>query len=368
MSSDVRSMRRVRVAALALAACAPLCIAQECSVPPVIQILTPPADTHLTHMPFTIEIDYSADAVPGTFQVKLNGTDISDRFSADPPAAGRIFAWADFVWGAAFVREGPNQLVVAVELQGSEGTVRRVGHTFQMEGDPYADAVESYSIGTSGGFGLADLDAAVLGPPAGAGLYANSLDVFSLGLSTAEGPPGEIVLAFTDNALVDGPGVDFTVFENAFLSEGAFQILDTLFSEAGEVSVSQDGIAWYTFPCANTSADHPLYAGCAGVYPVLANGESDDRHPSVPTEGPPVGDFIGQYKPNVVVPDGSGGDSFDLADVGLGWARYVRIRSSDHVVGPFGPDNAGFDLDAIAAVNSVPATDADTNGIPDAVE
>jgi hypothetical protein len=368
MSSDVSRGRRVRATVLALAACAPLCAAQECSVPPVIQILTPAAGAQLTHMPLTIEIDYSAEAVPGTFQVKLNNVDISASFSADAPAAGRIFAYADFVWGAAFVREGPNQLVVAVELQGSEGTVRRVGHSFAMEGDPYADAVESYSIGTSGGFGLANLDAVVLGPPAGSGLYGNSLDVFSLGMTTELGPPGEIVLAFTDNAIVDGPGVDFTVFENAFLSEGAFQILDTLFSEAGEVSVSQDGVAWHAFPCANASTDHPLYAGCAGVYPVLANGESDDRHPSVPTEGPPIGDFLGQYKPNVVVPDGSGGDSFDLADVGIGWARYVRIRSSDHVVGPFGTDNAGFDLDAIASVNSVPATDADANGIPDAVE
>ena len=54
--------------------------------------------------------------------------------------------------------------------------------------------------------------------------------------------------------------------------------------------------------------------------------------------------------------------------MGLGWARYVRIEAADHVSGPFGPDNAGFDLDAVSAVNSLPATDANGNGIPDAVE
>ncbi|MGH0030680.1 MAG: hypothetical protein ACQGVC_12875, partial [Myxococcota bacterium] len=149
---------------------------------------------------------------------------------------------------------------------------------------------------------------------------------------------------------------------------GLFEVLDELFSEAGTVSVSQDGITWFTFPCADAVGDHPYYAGCAGVYPVLADGETDDRHPSVPTLAPAIDTFLGQQKPNVTVPDGSGGDSFDLADVGLAWARYVKVESSDHVVGPFWVDNAGFDLDAAAAVNSAPATDANSNGIPDAVE
>jgi len=362
MSRDAPRTRRKRAAVLALVALAPLCAAEQCSVAPVIRILAPAASARLTHMPFTVEIDYSDEAIPGTLEVKLNGTDITDRFTAQPAAGGRIFAWADFVWEAAFTYEGPNQLVVAVELQESEGVVRRVGTGFEMEGDPYADAVDSYSIGASGGFGLANLDSVVLGPPVGSGLFGGGLDVFSLGML------GEVVMAFTDNAIADGPGVDFTVFENTFLGEGAFQIIDVIFSEAGEVSVSQDGATWHTFPCSNASTDHPLYPGCAGAYPVLSNGETDDRHPSVPTDSPPVGDFVGQFKPNIIVPDGSGGDSFDLADVGLAWARYVRIRAADHVVGPFGPDNAGFDLDAIAAVNSVPATDEDANGVPDALE
>ncbi|MDH3519244.1 MAG: hypothetical protein OEM49_02210 [Myxococcales bacterium] len=352
----------LRRTALALACLAMFSTAQQCSVAPVIRILAPAAGASLTRMPLSIEIDTSDEALPGTLSVRLNGTDISDRFVTEAPVGGRIFAYADFVWGGAFVLEGANALVVSVELQGSPGTVRRVGHAFEMHGDPYADAVESFSIGAYGGFGLANLDAVVLGPPVGAGLFGGGLDVFSLGLL------GEIVLAFDDNIIVDGPGVDFTVFENPFFGTGAFEVIDALFSEAGEVSVSQDGSTWFTYPCANTLADAPLYAGCAGVYPVLANGESDARHPSVPTFAPPVEDFLGTSKPDVVVPEGSGGDSFDLADVGLAWARFVRIRAADHVNGPFGPDNAGFDLDAVAAVHAAPATDADGNGVPDAVE
>jgi hypothetical protein len=47
----------------------------------------------------------------------------------------------------------------------------------------------------------------------------------------------------------------------------------------------------------------------------------------------------------------------------------VRIRDPDFVTGdPFGPTNAGFDVDAVAAVRPAPATDADGNGVPDAVE
>ena len=68
-------------------------------------------------------------------------------------------------------------------------------------------------------------------------------------------------------------------------------------------------------------------------------------------------------------PGGAGGDSYDLAEVGLGWACYVRIVDPDFATGdPFGATNAGFDLDAVAAVSSAPATDANGNGVPDAVE
>jgi len=68
-------------------------------------------------------------------------------------------------------------------------------------------------------------------------------------------------------------------------------------------------------------------------------------------------------------PPGSGGDSFDLAAVGLHAIRFVRIDG--------GPIDArlgglsGFDLDAIAGVHSIDTAglaDTDGDGIPDAAD
>ena len=70
--------------------------------------------------------------------------------------------------------------------------------------EPFADRVVSYRVGTGGGAREADLPGVVLGPPRGGGPFSGSFDTFSLGLG------GEIVLEFTDNVIVDGPGADFT--------------------------------------------------------------------------------------------------------------------------------------------------------------
>lgn len=312
---------------------------------PVIEIVEPAADAALTRMPVDLALRIRSDADPESLVVWLNGVDIADQVTVDPAVGGYHDAWADDVWDPALVLDGANVLQAEVLLGGlPHGDMI----AFTTEGDPYADAVDSFAIGASGGFNQTFLPDVVLGPPTGSGLYGGTLGAFSLGLD------GEIVVAFTDNVIVDGPGVDFTVFENPFFQTGLFDVLELLFSEAGRVSVSQDGIAWYAFPCANAFGDAPYYSGCAGVYPVLSNGDAGARHPSIPTLAPPIESFIGQQQPNVPIPDGSGGDSFDLADVGLAWARYVRIEAADHVVGPAGPDNAGFDLDAVAAVNAAP--------------
>lgn len=47
-------------------------------------------------------------------------------------------------------------------------------------------------------------------------------------------------------------------------------------------------------------------------------------------------------------PAESGGDSFDLATLGLPWVRYVRITDADTLVADSGPS---FDLDAVAALH-----------------
>jgi len=181
---------------------------------------------------------------------------------------------------------------------------------------PWADAVASFTPGEGAGFGGNYFPANVLGPPdqsAGINEYSSSnkpQEILSLGKG------GEIVLSFDDNYIVDGEGADFTVFENAFIS-----VLDNKpFVEAGIVAVSQDGRNFVEFPY-----DTATWAGLAGVTPTKDNLNFTD--PSV-----------------------SGGDQFDLAAVGLEWARFVKITDLGDIKKE-GPWNGDFDLDAVVAIN-----------------
>jgi hypothetical protein len=226
--------------------------------------------------------------------------------------------------------------------------------------EPFADRVVTYAIGTGGGSGEAGLPGVVLGAPHGGGAFHGSTDTFSLGLG------GSITLAFDDNVLVDGPGPDLLVFENAFLPTG----LTTLppFAEPAVVEVSGDGIDWHAFPCALTSA--PYYAGCAGVYPVFADADDPTAPSPLVPSTTPIADLIGVPVADFVPPAGAGGDAFDLADVGLLAARFVRITASP-TTAPGLAGLSGFDLDALAAVHSVDVTgapDADGDGYPDSAD
>ena len=181
---------------------------------------------------------------------------------------------------------------------------------------PYASEVISFEPGDNAGFGMNKLPDVVLGPPRGGGTGAGGLDVLSLGVG------GEIVLGFGEREISDGPGADLIVFENVFWANGD---PDAAFSEPGEDAVSEDGERWETFACDPAA---PIdEAGCAGLHPTLAFG---------------TGEML------ELDPDETGGDAFDLADVGLSSARYVRIRDrSEEGEGT----SAGFDLDAVGLVS-----------------
>jgi hypothetical protein len=173
----------------------------------------------------------------------------------------------------------------------------------------------SYEPGAGAGFGQDKLPAIVYGPPVGAGTANGSADVLSLGGG------GEIAFGFGGNAIVDGPGVDFVVFENAFDIAGNPM---APYAEPGVVSVSDDAETWVDFPC---QKDAYPYTGCAGWHPVLTS----------PDNG------LSPFDPTT-----AGGDPFDLADIGVTHARYVRIRDvSLHGAAP----TEGFDLDAAAIVH-----------------
>jgi hypothetical protein len=188
--------------------------------------------------------------------------------------------------------------------------------------------VLSFTLGTCAGWNASDVLATVAGPPVGGGAQSGSLDVVSLGGG------GSIVVGFGANAIVDGPGVDFIVFENAFdYGDGDRYV------EPGEVSVSDDGVTWTAFPCSDTTQAEPdggwLATRCAGMNLVF----------STPSNG--ISPFDVAH---------AGGDAYDLAEIGVTHARYVRIRNvvSSETCPEAGakPDKNGFDLDAIAIINA----------------
>lgn len=342
---------RLRTVCIAWVALAVLS-AESCHSLPVIRILTPKPGLDATYAPLLLEIDLWGFADVQTFEVLLNGVDITSDFDFEWVGPRRLATAMD-VWGPGVVLSGPNDLVVRIENF-------EVERSFSTTGDPHADDVASFIAGAGGGFGQADLPGVVTGPPEGLGLFLGGLDVLSLGAG------GVIELEFVDNVILDGPGVDFTVFENPFLTVVLGTVGDP-FSEPGRVSVSQDGVTWFVFDaCSTAPLDPPLHPGCAGVYPTLSDAlDPTTEHPSIPTETP-ITDLIGLPQAQVVLPDGSGGDSFDLQDVGLSWARFVRIEDVGPALGQAG--TVGFDLDAVTAVNSGVPTDANMNGIPDAAE
>ncbi|HEY3500453.1 MAG TPA: hypothetical protein VGK73_37430 [Polyangiaceae bacterium] len=184
---------------------------------------------------------------------------------------------------------------------------------------PYATELVVFEPGEGAGFGQDELPEVVLGAPKGKGTGAGSLDVLSLGRQ------GSIVLGFGPRSIVDGEGADFVVFENPFWAGGD---PTAVFAEPGEVSVSLDGEHWDTFACDPEGEGEGRYPGCAGWTPTL------EYDPAL------VSDFA---------PEVTGGDGFDLAELGLAEARYVRIRDAgDQGSAPI----AGFDLDAVGVVHA----------------
>ncbi len=173
----------------------------------------------------------------------------------------------------------------------------------------FATNVVSTAWGTGQSFGRNEMPKVVLGPPQGGGCCNGSLDVVSLGNG------GSVVLGF-ERRILDGPGADFVVFENPF------EFANDLYAELGTVEVSDDGVNFHAFPC--TAVTSP-FGRCAGWHPVFLNG----------VEQP-------------VIPSNAGGDAFDLGEVGLTEAAFVRV--TDRVdIDP--PDHGSFDLDAVGIVH-----------------
>ncbi len=268
-----------------------------------------------------------------------------------------------------------DQLGVAVRLSsrwwGGTATVHADYQGFDAEAvlycqDPFADDVEvefGWNCEPGGTFTQPEK---LLGPPLGGGSIGGGLHVCALGYG------GVATLEFIDNIIVDEPGPDLIVFENAFYYGGCDwngEWQDAVWNETALVEVSQDGLEWFRFPSDygphnETCGIDPWtnassFSGIAGVHPVFAGVNSD-------------GSLEGGIDPTD--PATAGGDAFDLADVGLEWCRFVRLidtgdsedapgteqydSNGDLILdlgkvsfgGGFGV--AGFDGDSVAAVHS----------------
>jgi len=217
----------------------------------------------------------------------------------------------------------------------------------------FAVAVTSVNISADGGYKNTELPSIVLGAPEPPNTVGGKkgTDPAKNGVVSL-GSGGDIVLDMGECEIVNGIGDDLTVFENAFFVTSPTTPSDSfpeiavkrpqkvnVWSEPARVGVSEDGSHFKFFPCdfnkASTGSFYDrLQSGCAGITPTLYG-----RDPLV----------AGLEK-------GAGGDSFDLANIGIKKARYVKIVSK----GTFIPlqdgellENgvAGFDLDAVAVVN-----------------
>ncbi len=185
--------------------------------------------------------------------------------------------------------------------------------------DTGADAVESFTPGTGAGYGAQYFPGNVLGLPDTIG--RSTVATIEPGQILGLGVGGQIILRFDRAPIIDIPGPDFMVFENPF--EYTTGGKTRRYAEPGEVAVSRDGVEFFAFPF-----DSLTLRGCAGVTPT--NGDRDPGDPAV-----------------------SGGDRFDLRDLGIDSVRYVRIRDITTVVRdnpshPFWDMTLnGFDLDAV---------------------
>lgn len=183
----------------------------------------------------------------------------------------------------------------------------------------WIDTVIAFRPGAGQDFGREYFPHNIFGPPDTAARAdrpsANPRQILSLGMG------GEIVVGFKGRTVVNGPGADFVIFENAFQTPTG-----KVFIEPAVVSVSRDGLHWYSF-----SWDSTTLEGCAGRTPTHSD----------------VSDLLD--------PTQSGGDWFDLDILGVDSIRYIRITDITGWLASrpwhplWDPTLSGFDLDAVGS-------------------
>lgn len=233
------------------------------------------------------------------------------------------------------------------------------------------DEVSDFQPKDKATYGHDLLPSIVTGFPGPSSATIGSTQVVSLGTG------GSITLDFTNNIIVNGPGPDFIVFENAFFCgtvPGSSADDYSVFVEPVIVEV-WDGSTWKTFDydgdallevgsttedaaCAPRSLVERL-GGLAGITPTFSG---DRIVPDDPSTWDPDG--VGGVS-------GWGGDAFDLADIGVTQTDRIRLTDSGRIAG-FKGSPQGADIDAVVVINGGPSTpagaDSDNDGLSDADE
>ncbi len=181
------------------------------------------------------------------------------------------------------------------------------------------------------GYASAGADTSAMGAPDGS--------VVSLG-------DGGIATVTFNNAIYNGEGFDFAIFENGFMTNDS----NLAFLELGFVEVSSDGIHFFRFPSESHVQDSMQIASF------------------IPIDGGQINNLAGKYKANYGTPF----DLEELADsVGLDINNVTHLRIID-VVGSINPlyatydskgniindpwptafPSGGFDLDAVGVINA----------------
>lgn len=260
-------------------------------------------------------------------------TNVSDAFVTPEGEVAHV-TWTSTDGGVATVANGVATFsgYGTVTLTASYGEVSDTV-TFSVkaateEPDSYWDRFLGYdddiaiSYGVNGGYNDHLLPGITHGEP-----QISLLHVVSLGSG------GVATIELGEFQIVDGLGPDFTVFENPIVDDAY-----GFFSERAQVEVSADGRTYHAFPC-DAFDPEQIYDGCAGVGVVY-----------------PTADLLD--------PEASGGDVFDLADVGIETARFIRITDLNTcIAGDPTYETAagealcaeigkqGFDLDAMVILN-----------------
>lgn len=250
------------------------------------------------------------------------------------------------------------------------GPLLMLATTLASAADPWADAVVSYSPGTTPAPGYTDPSVA-LGEPTrftGIGVFPSVVSAFSSAFMPTEivsiGEGGSLVVRF-DEPIVDDPthrfGIDLLIFSNFFFVDADYPngtvgdppfLFGPNFGDA-TVEVSADGIDYY-----------PVYVRDDLLFPTqgyLDSGPFDVVPGLVPTNflrpmnpALTVADFAGlTYAEVLALYDGSGGGiPVDISTSGLAFAHYVRVSVPDD---KNNATNLRVQIDAMAAVPE-PAT------------